>query len=374
MTTLLLRRLLSYERNINSKYRKQMRRWICVFSKNLVTIIILIGSICSNSALANESVIPPDNQFMVNQMLTEVFDTAINGVQVRPLKGGFSGDKLFLISYGDKKIVLRIHRKRKSVKDKQLEYQASKNASDLGIGPKVIYVSKEYDLLATEYINAQHPDTKTMMKQKKINYIVDSLLKLHNGPKLPNAWSVFEYTKKIIPKNPNEKEKLAIAELQKIEAALQSKNFQSKPCHNDIQSNNLFITDNKVLFIDWGDAGMSDPFWDLARISMEFAFNSEQDSYLLEKYLGKVTGLDKSRFFIMKQVFLLRSAFWLKNITGSPDKEKLKEIIKIFEVNNYPLNIGENEKVTWNYLHTHAMNLFLKNSKTNLYQRNLSLK
>lgn len=111
----------------------------------------------------------------------------------------------------------------------------------------------------------------------------------------------------------------------------------------------------------------------LARISMEFAFNSEQDSYVLDMYLGKATNLDKSRFFIMKQVFLLRSAFWLKNTDGSPDKEKLQDIIKIFEANNYPLHVRKNETVTWNSLYLHAMNLFLKNSKTDLYQESLNI-
>lgn len=344
-----------------------------VFFKTLISIVILAASIFSNVALANESVIPSDNQLMFNQMLATVLDTTINEVQVRALKGGFSGDKLFVVSHNDKRIVVRIHQKRKNIKDKKLEYQASKNASDLDIGPKVLYVSEKCDLLATEYINAPHPNIEIMTEQWKINYIVDSLLKLHNGPKLANDWSVFEYTRRRMPKNPNDKEKLAIAELEKIEAALKNNHFPDKPGHNDIQPNNLFIIDNKALLIDWGDAGMSDPFWDLARVSMEFAFNSEQDSYLLDKYLGKITNLDKSRFFIMKQVFLLRAAFWLKNTTGSPDKEKLQDIIKIFEANHSPLHIHENEKVTWHDLYLHSMELFLQNSKTDLYQESLNI-
>lgn len=350
-----------------------MRKHMQIFLKTLIGIIILLVSICNNVTLANENAIPPDTHSVFSKMLAKIFDATINEVQIKNLKGGFSGDKLFLISHNNKEIVVRIHQNRKSLKYKRLEYQASKNASNLGIGPKVIYVSKEYDLLATEYINAQHPNIETMMEQKKIHYLVNSLLKLHNGPKLPNDWSVFEYTKRRIPKNPNDKEKLAIAELEKIEVALKNKNFTNVPCHNDIQPNNLFIINDKALFIDWGDAGMSDPFWDLTRISMEFAFNSEQDSYLLDMYLGETTNLDKSRFYIMKQVFLLRSAFWLKNTDGSPGKEKLQEIIKIFEANDYPLHVHENETVTWNTLYVHVLNFFLKNSKTDIYQESLNM-
>lgn len=342
--------------------------------KKLISIIILGLSIHSHTTLAKESIVLSSyNKSMIDMMVAEVLDTTIDSVKIEALRGGFSGDKLFLISHGDIKIVARIHPKNKDIKHKRLEYEASKNASDLGIGPKVLYVSKNYDLIVTEYIKAKHPDLKLLLEEKQIDHMVESLLKLHNGPKLPNNWSIFEYIKKITPQNPNEKEKLSITELEKIKNAFLRIRFQRKPCHNDIQANNLFIIDNKVLFIDWGDAGMSDPFWDLARISMECAFRPTQDQYLLTKYLGNVTKLDKSRFFIMKQVFILRFAFCLKNIPGYPDKKSLKDIIKTFEANNYYLNIKDNEKVTWSCIYVHAINLFLKNSKKDLYKESLNI-
>ena len=356
-----------------SQMMQKTRRPVTILFKTFIGIILLSGSLYAKTALLNESSFSVGNKLLFRQMLTAVFNTTVHDVQIRSLEGGFSGDALFLVSHANKKIVVRIHHKTKNNKYKQLEYIASKNASDLGIGPKVIYVSDEYDLLATDYIQAEHPNTETMKKYKNIHSLAHSLSKLHKGPKLQNQWSVFEYIKKEIPKARTQKEQKAIAELEKIEAVLKHNKFPNAPCHNDIQPNNLFVLNGKILFIDWGDAGMSDPFWDLARISMEFAFDTEQNSYLLNQYRNKQNAIDKSRFYIMKQVFLLRSAFKLKNTKGGPSKEKQKEIIKIFEANNYPLQIPKDKKVTWYFFYHHAIELFLKNTKTDLYQDSMNI-
>ena len=63
-----------------------------IFFKTLVSIIILIVSICNNVALANESIIPPNNNLMFSQMLEEegwydsdgdgILDKEINGKRV----------------------------------------------------------------------------------------------------------------------------------------------------------------------------------------------------------------------------------------------------------------------------------------------------
>lgn len=343
-----------------------------MFLKKIINIIILGFIVSSNITLAKEIIISKKNLTLLNNLLIEVFNITVDKARIETLQGGFSGDEIFLISYDNNKIVVRIYKKNKNIKHKLLEYEATKNAFELGIGPKILYVSKDYDLIATEYINSRNPDVKTFQKERQINYLVESLLKLHNGPRFSNNWSIFDYIKKIVPKTPNEKENLAIAELNKLIGIFQKSRFQKSPCHNDIQPNNLFVINDKILFIDWGDAGMNDPFWDLARISIEFAFNSEQDELLLSKYLGKVTKLDQSRFFIMKQIFFLRSAFWLRNITGRPDKKKLDDIIRIFEVNNHPINVN-NKKITWKYLYNHVIDLFLKNTKTALYQESLKI-
>lgn len=341
--------------------------------KTLISISILFPSICSTVALANKTGISQDNQLMIHQMLCKVFDTTINEAQIEPLQEGFSGDKLFLISYDGRKIVVRIHRKNKRGQEKKLEYEASKNAFDLEIGPKVLYVSKNYDLLATQYIEAKHPDLTSFHHKSTMDSLIEGLIKLHTGPKLPRDWSVFTYIQRVAPKNPSKREKWALAELAKIKTVFEECNFPKKPCHNDIQSNNLFILDDKVSLIDWGDAGMGDPFWDLARTSMEFFFDSKQNSYFLGQYLGNVTARDKSRFHLMRQVFMLRTAFMIRTLPGSPSKEELKRFAKVFECNKYPLTISKGKKVTWMDLYSHTVKLFLKNSKTAKYRESLNV-
>ena len=86
------------------------------------------------------------------------------------------------------------------------------------------------------------------------------------------------------------------------------------PCHNDPLCENWILQGgNKMHLIDWEYAGMNDPMWDLADVSLEAEFGSEQDNLLLAIYFGReLTKEEWAAFFINKVLIDYLWSLWGK--------------------------------------------------------------
>lgn len=343
------------------KYALKLVGFLLIFC---VFIAIFI-SCCSNDSIQVKN---PDADTIAT-VVSELYNAELYDISIQSIHGGVSGDSLYLLRYQNNASVLRIHKKEKSFADKKLEWEATSTASKLGIGPKLLYSSKDFDILVTEFIDALRPNRGIFSDESKLNSLVQSLKKLHNSPEPSREWSVFEYIEKLMPTELDNQQKLAIEKLGEIENAFRAADFPKKACHNDIHPGNLFVINNKVLFIDWGDSGMSDPYWDFARVSIEFLFDTAQDEKFLTKYLGEATSLDHSRLFIMKQIFILQFALRNSNMNGIPEKEDLDTILKVFEINSYPFTSNKNnDLISWKDAANHALEMFLHNFSSTVFQ------
>lgn len=310
-----------------------------------------------------------NNQKAITSVVYELYDAKLGDTSIQLIQDGRSGDILYLLRYQSNAAVLRIHKQEKNFADKKLEWEATSIAAELDIGPKLLYSSKDFNIIVTEFIDTVHPNRNIFYDESKLNILAQSLKKLHNGSVLSREWSVFEYIKELMPQELDDREKLAIEKLDEIENALRAANFPKKTCHNDLHPGNLFVINDKILFIDWGNSGMSDPYWDLARISIEFLFDITQDEKFLTEYLGKATDLDYNRLFIMKQIFILQFALRNSDMNGNPAKEDLDTILKVFEINSYPFSSNKNDDlINWKDVANHAIEMFLYNSSSTFFQ------
>lgn len=80
---------------------------------------------------------------------------------------------------------------------------------------------------------------------------------------------------------------------------------EKKPCHNDPLCENWVLQDNENLFlIDWEYAGMNDPIWDLADVSIESAYTEQMDQLLLESYFEHDLTKDEWKAFQINKVLI----------------------------------------------------------------------
>ena len=77
------------------------------------------------------------------------------------------------------------------------------------------------------------------------------------------------------------------------------------PCHNDPLCENWILQEGgKMYLIDWEYAGMNDPMWDLADLSIEAGYSDEMDRRLLESYLGRDVRPEEKEAFQINKVLI----------------------------------------------------------------------
>jgi|ERR1700733_8462384 len=79
---------------------------------------------------------------------------------------------------------------------------------------------------------------------------------------------------------------------------------------------NVFYDKNQYIkFIDWGDAGLGDPFFDLARASIEFHLSKDQtEKFLNEYFSGNISLIDRSHFFLMQYLAVLKICLYFLDL------------------------------------------------------------
>jgi thiamine kinase-like enzyme len=109
-----------------------------------------------------------------------------------------------------------------------------------------------------------------------------------------------------------------------VRRALEASPASLVPCHNDPWPGNLLDADGRVYLIDWEYSGMNDPVWDLADLSVEAAFDAEQDRAMVEAYRGgPVSPALYSRLEVYKAMSDLHWAAWgfLQHTKGNPAED-----------------------------------------------------
>lgn len=90
-------------------------------------------------------------------------------------------------------------------------------------------------------------------------------------------------------------------------------NAPKVPCHNDPLCENWVVGGDRMYLIDWEYAGMNDGMWDVADVSIEAGFGSEQDLLLLTSYLNHApTPLDMKHFLASKVFVDYLWTLWAK--------------------------------------------------------------
>ncbi len=76
------------------------------------------------------------------------------------------------------------------------------------------------------------------------------------------------------------------------------------PCHCDPLCENWIRSFERIYLVDWEYAGLNDPMWDLADISIEGHFGEKEDSLMLETYFGRAATEDEHYAFNANKAFI----------------------------------------------------------------------
>ncbi|MBS0655803.1 MAG: phosphotransferase [Verrucomicrobia bacterium] len=207
--------------------------------------------------------------------------------------------------------------------------------NNLDVAPKLHHADLQAGIIIMDYIQPTRLTTDTLDDEQQISHLYAELGKkaklLHGGPSFTEtATNVFDDLESTLQTAKIDRAPDVAREvLEHVRnlAPVLNRHEVCTPCHKDLHSNNILLTDKSAFFIDWELGANCNRFVDLACLSIFFVFDAKYDDLLLEHYFGeKPTEEQQAQLFLMKQVCL---AFYgirlLRRVTGIGGMDLSKE-------------------------------------------------
>lgn len=185
-------------------------------------------------------------------------------------------------------------------------------ACELGIDAKLVFFGEDGTKVAEYISNAQTLNSDAMKDEQIIRSVAGILKRLHTcGADTQVPFDVFDMAdtyESVIRENavamyPDYADvKARIMEIKK--EIDRHGNVKRVPCHNDPLGENWVQSGGRLYLIDWEYAGMNDAMWDLADVSIESAYDAQQDAALLNAYLDHEPSLMERKRFMANKMYL----------------------------------------------------------------------
>jgi thiamine kinase-like enzyme len=213
---------------------------------------------------------------------------------VRPLEGGIT-NRNFLVRFGGDDYVVRLPGKDTNLLgiDREAERLATKQAAELGIGPKVAAMLEEPPCLVTCFVEG-HEMTSEQLRGATAT-VGPMLRSFHeSGLTLPTDFHVQDLVREYAdvarsrggePPAAYEESLRTAGEI--VDAVGDHPEHQPRPNHNDLLAGNFLQAPARIVIVDWEYAGMGDPFFDLGNFSVNNELDDAGQEALLEAYFGE---------------------------------------------------------------------------------------
>jgi thiamine kinase-like enzyme len=199
------------------------------------------------------------------------------------------------------------------------ELAAARAAHAAGLSPEVVY--GESGVLVSRFVVGKTCTVADMQDSAYLPRVVDLVRRLHTeamahlrGPVLmfwvPHVIRDYLARLQAAPNNPLAPQ---MPMLLGLAAALEKRTAPVDIVlgHNDLLAANILDDGQRLWLIDFDYAGLNTPLFDLANLSTNNSFSSEQDAQLLRHYFGESKApAQNAAFQAMKQASLLREVLW----------------------------------------------------------------
>ena len=241
-------------------------------------------------------------------------------VDIAPLAGGMTNRNYLVSNANAEKFVVRIGQDLPEHGVMRFnELAAARAAFAAGISPEVVFASQ--GVLVCRYIESHTLTPEDIRNPHYLPAIIDLMKRCHRdipryirGPVL--AFWVFQVIRNYVSALSGAANSMLTTELARLAAMADQLERAVGPInivfgHNDLLAANFLDDGKRLWLIDWDYAGFNSPLFDLANLSSNNAFNSEQDQALLHHYFGdQVTESCSRSFAAMKCASLLRETLW----------------------------------------------------------------
>jgi aminoglycoside phosphotransferase (APT) family kinase protein len=221
----------------------------------------------------------------------------------------------YVVDLGDERVVVRVPGNDTHLLgiDRSNEIVAGGLAAAIGVGPEVLATDEATGCIVFRFIDGRPISASELSEEPMLREFAETLRLVHHAGTAPTIWNPYEVIRdhrdvaKVRSVEAPFEAVIAFEVLARIETA---RPFRPRVLgHNDLLNAN-FLFDDRLRIVDWEYAGMSDPFFDLANVSVNNGFPVDAEITLLRHYFGDVSEPVTSTLHVMQIVSELREAMW----------------------------------------------------------------
>ncbi len=222
----------------------------------------------------------------------------------------------YVVDLGDERVVVRVPGNDTHLLgiDRSNEVVAGGLAAAIGVGPEVLATDEPTGCIVFRFIDGRPVSTTELAEEPMLRQFAETLRLVHHAGHDPHDLESLRGHSRPSRRRRRpwrggalRQRRSAFELLARIERA---RPFRATVLgHNDLLNAN-FLFDDRLRIVDWEYAGMSDPFFDLANVSVNNGFPADSEIALLRYYVGDVGEPVASTLHLMKIVSELREAMW----------------------------------------------------------------
>jgi len=182
----------------------------------------------------------------------------------------------------------------KHVSNRRAEFYIQNLAHHQGIAAKALELDEERKLMICDFVEGEH---RTKLDQQSLKKMGVVLRKLH---KIPFQQRAIDFKKTFKYKDKKVYEAFKIIEQFKPDYVL---------AHNDLHPKNILFG-KTIQLIDWEYAGVSDCYFDLAAICLEFKLNAKDEKSFLRSYFPSKQRANHKKLEAYKVVYKTLWTVW----------------------------------------------------------------
>jgi thiamine kinase-like enzyme len=215
---------------------------------------------------------------------------------VRPLEGGIT-NRNFLVRFAGDDYVVRLPGKDTNLLgiDREAERLATKQAAELGVGPKVAAMFEEPACLVTCFVEGRTMAADELREPEAIARVAAALRAFHeSGLTLPTNFHVYDLVREYADvarsrggQLPNAYDDSLRVAGDIVAAVGEHPEHTPRANHNDLLAANFLDTGDRIVIVDWEYAGMGDPFFDLGNFAVNNELDDADEQRLIEAYFGE---------------------------------------------------------------------------------------
>ena len=234
-----------------------------------------------------------ERQAVIATMLRVKPDEAI--IAIKTIAGGLS-NKSFHVTTDKAEYFVRLPGSTaQSLIDRKNEKAITFLVNDLDIDAKLYFFDDDAGIKVSEYLSNAIMTTTEDFLDDNITFLAGKTFKKLHSAGFSNVMifdtrGMLRTYEKAIQDHANQGFKLyddyADMKIRVFKLMNDFKPSKLVLCHNDAAQTNWMKAPGRIYLIDWEFAGMNDPMWDLADLSIEANFNDHQDDVLLKSYFA----------------------------------------------------------------------------------------